>query len=260
MFKLKSLLKHINLLNIVLLICSLILAQHVLFPLLNFQMQFTLPSAKIQHFSNNQESKPPVIHFATLMDYAIVSEENLFHPDRKIPVAKKEEPSLPKPDFILYGILLSDTVNIAYLEDKNAPRNTPGRGKRQTSLKKGDALSGFTLKEVDIDKIVMARGEEKMTVYVRDPQKPKSREFITTSSPSPAQSTSKTVAQKPGGQVSSSTPQPSKPKIETTKASALEQMRSGRKQENIETKVLPPQNAEEQAIFDFIEKGRKTSP
>jgi hypothetical protein len=37
-------------------------------------------------------------------------------------------------------------------------------------------LSGFTLKEVDTDKIVMMRGEEKMMVYLIDPQKPKKRE------------------------------------------------------------------------------------
>lgn len=80
---------------------------------------------------------------------------------------------MPKPEFVLYGTLITNDISFAYLEDTKAPRNTPGRGKRQIAMKKGDTLSGFNLKEINVDSIVMARGEEKITIYVYNTQKPK---------------------------------------------------------------------------------------
>jgi len=72
--------------------------------------------------------------------------------------------------------MISNDLSLAYLEDLKAPRNTPGRGKRQVALKKGDSLSGFVLKEIETDKITMVRGEEKLIVAMNDPQKAKARE------------------------------------------------------------------------------------
>jgi hypothetical protein len=37
-------------------------------------------------------------------------------------------------------------------------------------------MSGFTLKEIEADKIVMLRGEEKIVVNISDPTHPKARE------------------------------------------------------------------------------------
>lgn len=108
-------------------------------------------------------------------DYAIIAEENLFHPERIIPPEKKAEQELPKPDFILYGTLVSEDASLAFIEDLKAPRLTPGRGKRQIVLKRGDMLSGFVLKEIEQDRIIMVRGEDRIAVSVRDAQKPKTR-------------------------------------------------------------------------------------
>jgi hypothetical protein len=112
----------------------------------------------------------------SITEYAKIADENLFHPERKIPTEKKEEQPLPKPEFVLYGTLISDELSLAYLEDVKAPRSSPGRGKRQVALKKGDSMSGFTLKEIEADKIVMLRGEEKIVVNISDPTHPKARE------------------------------------------------------------------------------------
>ena len=103
----------------------------------------------------------------------MIAEENLFHPERKIPAEKKVEQALPKPEFVLYGTLITDDIKLAYLEDRKAPYNTPGRGKRQTVLKIGDTMSSFTVKEIDTDKVVMVRGEDRIEVNVIDPAKPK---------------------------------------------------------------------------------------
>jgi type IV secretory pathway VirB10-like protein len=61
------------------------------------------------------------------------------------------------------------------MEDKKSPNSTPGREKRQTPLKQGDSMSGFTLKELSEDRVIMARGEERLTVFLIDTQKPKQR-------------------------------------------------------------------------------------
>ncbi|HXX58942.1 MAG TPA: hypothetical protein VEI96_13155 [Thermodesulfovibrionales bacterium] len=119
------------------------------------------------------------------MDYTIIAEQNLFHPERKIPVEKPAVPPPPKPEFVLYGTLITDDTGIAYMDDKKAPSNSPGRGKRQTTLRKGENLSGFTLKEVSADKVVMVRGEETMVVNLIDSSSPKTREAPAAPAPAP---------------------------------------------------------------------------
>ncbi|MBM4146317.1 MAG: hypothetical protein FJ240_08605 [Nitrospira sp.] len=134
-------------------------------------MKYTLPSITKSIFSETESLDEP--HPPSSSDYIVVSENNLFHPERKIPPEKKEEVPLPKPEFILFGTLITSETSLAYIEDLKVPRNTAGRGKRQTTLKKGDMMSGFILKEVQADKIVMVRGEEKMVVPVHNPNRSK---------------------------------------------------------------------------------------
>lgn len=105
------------------------------------------------------------------VDYAAISNQNLFHPERRIPPEKKEAKPLPRPDVVLYGTIVSADLNLAYVEDKKAPKSTPGRGVRQVVLKKGDGLSGFVLKEIEKDRIVLVRDGEIMTVYLSDSKK-----------------------------------------------------------------------------------------
>lgn len=146
-------------------------------PLWQYNTYFVLP--KDNSAVNGNNGKISEIPVPSPADYHAVSDENLFHPERKIPAEKKQEPELPKPEFVLYGTMVGDELNIAYLEDLKAKRSTPGRGVRQTALKQGDSLSGFILKEIQSEKIVMVRGEEVMTVYVRDPQRKKPRQQST---------------------------------------------------------------------------------
>lgn len=147
---------------------------HIISPMLDLKVKYALPAAKKP--VGGEIEVPAEKQIPSITEYTKVSEENLFHPERKIPVEKKEEKPLPKPEFVLYGTLITDTISLAYLEDLKVPRSTVGRGKRQISMKKGDTLSGFTLKEIEADKIVMVRGEEKMVVSLNDPAHPKKRE------------------------------------------------------------------------------------
>ncbi|NWF51617.1 MAG: hypothetical protein HXY47_00855 [Nitrospirae bacterium] len=174
MNRLKSLLRNINLLNIILVVIALLIANYVVLPLLDIKIKFNPANPK-----NIHEIKDEIISDVPSQspsDYMVIAEHNLFHPQRIIPPEKKEDQPLPKPEFVLYGTLISDDISIAYMEDKKSPRSTPGRGKRQTVLKKGDTMSGYTLKEIDHEHVVMVKGEESLIVKVIDPGIKKDRE------------------------------------------------------------------------------------
>jgi hypothetical protein len=179
----KTIIRNINLLNTILILALVSFAAYRISPLLTVKIKYALPHAKkIESKIGGKASQPQI---PSITEYAVISEQNLFHPERRIPPEKKEEAALPKPDFVLYGTLISDDVKLAYLEDLKAPRSTAGRGKRLTAMKKGESMSGFTLKEIEADKVVMARGEEQITVPINDPDHPKTRDAQTTASQQP---------------------------------------------------------------------------
>jgi hypothetical protein len=203
MHRLKYIFRNINLLNIMLIASIIILANYIVLPMFNMGITYTPPSGK--KIISDKDEKPAESHIPSPSDYMIIAEENLFHPERKIPPEKKEEQPLSKPEFVLYGTLITDDLSLAYVEDLKAPRSTPGRGKRQIAMKKGDILSGFTLKEIEAEKIVMVRGEERIIVPINDPLRPKTREASSVTQvaprqpasmlqPPPSASTSKRVA------------------------------------------------------------------
>jgi len=177
----KYLFRNINPINIILAVAVIFFADYMVMPFSNSEITFTPPAVRETNSHDSgagekpAENKPP-----SPSDYTIIAEQNLFHPDRIIPVnvVKAEAPPLPKPDFVLYGTLMSGDVNVAYMEDKKTPMSTPGREKRQTAVRIGDSISGFTLKKIDSDKVVLQRGEEQMIVYLEDSQHPKAREGI----------------------------------------------------------------------------------
>jgi hypothetical protein len=161
-------LRSINLLNLLLAAAAASLAVYALFPLANVKATFKPPAA--EQAAAAQEEKPAATQSPSPAEYAVVADQNLFHPERKIPPEKTAE-SQVKPDLILYGTLLGDNMRLAYIEDLKSPKSTPGRGKRQTVVKQGDTLSGFLLKSVETDRIVLVRGDEQMTVYLTDARK-----------------------------------------------------------------------------------------
>src|SRR5574340_22917 len=131
MGRVRYLLGNLNLINIILTGVLIFLVNYMLFPFLNKSVQYTLPAAKKhQEADSAGNKKPEQTKTPSPLDYMVITEQNLFHPERKIPVEVKEAQPLPKPDFVLYGTLISDDTNIAYMEDKKSPSGTPGREKR----------------------------------------------------------------------------------------------------------------------------------
>lgn len=173
MTKTKIFFKHISPLNIGLILLLIIFALSYLLPKLKTAYYYELPPLKNPQRPGEQQSVG--LPLPSISDYTIVSENNLFHSERKIPAEKKvesEAPPLPMPDIILYGTLITDDFRIAYIEDLKDPYSTRGRGRRQLTLRKGETIRGFTLQEVEADKIVIVRGQEKLTVKIHEKKRP----------------------------------------------------------------------------------------
>jgi hypothetical protein len=179
----RRLLKNLNILNLLLLGLLIYLARFLLYPVPEPEIKVN-PSSQ-QKAGIEEMKKDSDGATSSPADYMVIAEQNPFHPERKIPVEKKAEQPLPKPEFVLYGTLITDDLSLAYMEDKKAPVSTPGRGNRQVSLKIGDSLSGFKLKEIEPEKVVMVRGEETMTVMLQDPRKVRAIEANKQQTPSP---------------------------------------------------------------------------
>jgi hypothetical protein len=173
----RRILSNLSVANIALAAVLIVFANYTFFPMFSKGSKLRLPAPKKQASTPAAAVEKPVDSKSpSPSDFFIIAEQNIFHPERKIPVEKKAEVPLPKPDFVLYGTLMLDDIRIAYMEDKKAPQNTPTRGKKQIPLRLGEALSGFTLREIDADKVVMVRGTETLAVYLNDASKSKSRE------------------------------------------------------------------------------------
>ena len=195
MRKLKYFLSSINLINIVLALLLILLVNYMALPFLRMNTAFTLPRVKkpaIEKAAAGEkttEEKSP-----SPSDYTVIAEQNLFHPERTIPVAKADAgptTPLPQPEFVLYGTLVTDELKVAYMEDKKA-KEPQGTRKKQTALRLGEKMSGFILVEVDDDKVLMKRaGEEAIVVSLNEP---KVREVPVPVAAEPA----KTVAASPG--------------------------------------------------------------
>lgn len=157
-----KILKNINLLNILLIVAILIFVNYTILPLFHMSVHYTPPSGKIA--SVHEEEKAEKSEVPSLTDYTMIADENLFHPERRIPAETTQAQPLEQPEFVLYGTMITDDVCLAYLEDLKAPHSTQGRGKRHSVVKIGDNMSGFTLKEIYADKVIMSRGGETMVI------------------------------------------------------------------------------------------------
>lgn len=166
---LRYIIRNFTLLNMLLFTASVVIVASWAIPMTRMGLVYPLPviTARVP-----QEEQRPVEAAAVLpSDFAVIGEMNLFHPERIVPVDKNDE--APGPELVLYGTLVADGFNIAYVEDKKKPKTTPGRGKRQSVIKPGDIVSGFTVKEIMADRIVLTKGGDTITVLLDNPDKRK---------------------------------------------------------------------------------------
>ena len=163
---LRYLSRNVTLLNILILAVLAATIMFVITPLFRMTMKFSLPQVKTKAIEGEATPAEKVQTALSPADYLVIGENNLFHPDRRIPPEKTEEKQLPKPELVLYGTIISKDVSVAYVEDKKAPKSSQGRGDRQQAAKKGDVFSGFVLREIAPDRITLVRADEVMVVYL----------------------------------------------------------------------------------------------
>ena len=170
--KLDIWMKQLNLLNLLML--AGLTAIIIIFVIPGFSSDITMPVPALPAAEQPKSETAAQPVAPPVQEYALVAEKNLFHSKRIVPPKKTEE-VVQRPEFVLYGTLIMDNLKLAYLSDGKAPRSTPGRGKRQTGLKLGENMSGYILKEVQHDRIVMVRGEDRIEVKVIAPGGKKDR-------------------------------------------------------------------------------------
>lgn len=177
--RISSIMRQITVLNCIMLVSILAFAYFLLVPIFTVEVRVPSPlsAAVTADEPKKEQAAEQNVNPNPLQDYAVISEMNLFHPDRIIPVEKKGDVIIPRPEFVLYGTLIADNVRIAYLSDKKAPRTTPGRGNRQVGLKIGETLSGYSLKEVLPDSVVLRRGDDTIELKVISPENRKDRDL-----------------------------------------------------------------------------------
>ena len=168
--RIKSAIRHINVLNLLLMGVIYILTNYYLLPAFREKTNLPQTAAKMGPPQQIDLEVPrfslPPLHPAE--EYLIVSDQNLFHPERKIPAAIKNVQLAEKPEFMLYGTLITDTVGIAFMEDRKVVYSSPGRGKRQQTVMLGKSLSNYTLTEIYHDRVLMVRGEDRIEVKISD--------------------------------------------------------------------------------------------
>jgi hypothetical protein len=158
------LISSLNVLNLSLLVAAGVFFFYFLNPLLSAPLPVNVPSPK-----EISPGAPVSAEDATKLsptDYAVIGEQNLFHPNRVIPLEKKADLIVPRPEIVLYGVLITNGLKIAFVQDKKAAPTTPGRGARQIAVKEGDLVSGYTLKKITEKMILLANGEDQMTLYL----------------------------------------------------------------------------------------------
>ena len=159
---------NLNILNMLLLAAAVTMFFLLDYPLVSRVNTVFKPHVKAAITVASSEGKTSSLRSIDFLEYASVAEMNMFHPERKVPIEKKEEKLQARPEIILYGTLISTDKKLAYIEDKKVPYSTPGRGQRQLTMDEGSMISGFKLSEVREDSILLTRGDETMVVNLRD--------------------------------------------------------------------------------------------
>ncbi len=179
----KAILKNINVINIILILVLVLFLFKVVLPAYRSDITPIPPVTDKSVSEDTRIEEPSKKELPQPSDYSVIAENNLFHPDRKLVISKGEDQPVQKPDFVLYGTLITGDVKVAYIEDIKSPYTSQGRGKRQRALHIGEELSGYTVSEIYNEKIVMVRGDEIIEVRVIDSSKQRHQKIVTPSKP-----------------------------------------------------------------------------
>lgn len=108
-------------------------------------------------------------------NYNVIGEKNLFRAERRewTPPPKSEQgqdnkdtPKPPPPQLTLYGtIVYGDDVRVAIIKGGGG---RGGAGEERMSYRLGDVISGYSIKDIKEDKVMLARGDDVMELKLRE--------------------------------------------------------------------------------------------
>lgn len=223
---LRSISRGVTLLNLLLASAVVLACVSIIFPAARVSSRFKLPQIAPKEAAL-QENPGEAAAAPLPTDYAVVSEMNLFHPQRIVPVDVKAQ--LPKPELFLCGVIRYGNDLVAFVEDKKNPTVSPGRGKRQTVLRKGNVYAGYSVMEINNDSIVLARGEQSVSAHLMDPDKRGGKNAGTSTSRSSGSSSPQMFPSSTSGSPPAARGSSSLPHSESFKASQPPKVPPGRR-------------------------------
>ncbi len=180
--------RRLLLLNLVLVTAGVVFSVHIVRTLLASPRLPAPPAvtAPLADRASTEESARPARPLAT---YDIIAARNLFNPSRSEAGTAAVAPAV-KP--VLYGVVLKDGAPEAFLEDPVT--------KKVLAYKPGDQVAGGQLERIEVDRVVIRRGEGTFEVLLRDPQKPKAMATAPPGAPAvqPPPPSASPQAQQPG--------------------------------------------------------------
>ena len=116
----------------------------------------------------------------SIKSYILISEKNIFHPERKeFPILQVEgKKPVVRPQVVLYGVTITGDYQTATLANPGRPLK---KGERESmTLKTGDQIGEYKLAKIALDRITLEAGEDSFEVLLYDPRAPKKRVEVKT--------------------------------------------------------------------------------
>jgi hypothetical protein len=157
-------------LNIILSAVIIVSLCYTIFYMVQMVSGVELPSIPDSYVEDQVKKSFEIGKYRTKYEYSKM-EKNLFHPERKVVKRIPLETSIQAPQITLYGTFISPELKMAYLDDLNSPYSNNSGVPRQRAFKKGDIISGFVLKEIYPERIVLVRNDEKITIHLKRNEK-----------------------------------------------------------------------------------------
>lgn len=147
--------RNFILINIVL-ACLLIFFSFRLYSIWSSPLEEIRPSQKK---TQTEKGKAEEVR-KDIASYQVIVQKDLFRPSRTEfkPVAKSTLPPTPPPR--IFGILIMDDNKIAILEDSTS--------KKKKNYHVGESIGDLVVSEIEKDKVIFQRGEEKVVVNLRE--------------------------------------------------------------------------------------------
>jgi len=116
----------------------------------------------------------------SLRSFVVISEKNIFSPERKdfqVLTVEKSNP-VTRPQVILYGVTIAGNFQAASIASPGRPLR---KGEREAmTLKIGENIGGYKLAKIQSDRITMESNGDSFEVLLYDSKNPKKRTVVRT--------------------------------------------------------------------------------